>query len=252
MKSITAEETETVVFDERPKNCAESDEAGFSWDAGNGAPTLLLIELRKQFNHKFDNPKKTKKSLWSDIATQMQKKQYEVDGFKCKKKWDNLVSTYKSRKGKQNLTGRGALKCWKFEREMEDILGRKRSIAPPSNYLASTIISGPKSPGQDSTVSDSIIHENEELDFGSEDVDVCAKKKRKQEKPLWVAEVLDQNLICQEQMWEKFAALENSKLEKMKELEERKINAINDMEEKRLDLENRKVGLLQSILEKLN
>ncbi|XP_029666527.1 trihelix transcription factor GT-3b-like [Formica exsecta] len=71
-----------------------------------------------------------RKNFWSVISEELGSQNIEVSELACKKKWQNLVLTYKNTKDVQSKTGRGPVK-FTFYNRLDELLGDSPSSASP-------------------------------------------------------------------------------------------------------------------------
>jgi hypothetical protein len=96
---------------------------------------------------------------------------------------------------KRGKTGQGALKSWIFETEMEEILGKRKSINPSPNILAdsqpSSPLSMPMSPSSISSPGSDNEHDYDDDDLRSNSSSSSSRKpkKRKLSAPQWVEDL---------------------------------------------------------------
>jgi hypothetical protein len=108
----------------------------FLWSA---SATRLLITNRHGADNDFQRPRCKKTKIWKQIAKQMAVTGgYNVTGNECDDKWRSLVFTYKRNKDKKNTSGHESV-SWEFFSAMDEVLGDKASVEPPSAQLVSSL-----------------------------------------------------------------------------------------------------------------
>ncbi|CAH1171048.1 unnamed protein product [Phaedon cochleariae] len=98
----------------------------------NRERTLKLLELYKLYKKRVGTFEvKSMKKLWEVVAREMSN-QYKItiSSNKCENRFKVLERTYKKVIDNNNQTGRGRMKNFEFESEMDDIFERKKNIRP--------------------------------------------------------------------------------------------------------------------------
>lgn len=98
----------------------------------NRERTLKLLELYKLYKKRVGTFEvKSMKKLWELVAREMSN-QYKItiSSSKCENRFKVLERTYKKVIDNNNKTGRGRMKTFEFESEMDDIFERKKNIRP--------------------------------------------------------------------------------------------------------------------------
>jgi len=89
----------------------------------------MLVSLRIQMDVKFQLIK-THKTLWDDIAKQMQEHGYHFNGPQCSNKWKSIKRDYKNVIYHNSKSGNGKKKKCKFIDDLNDLFGCKPSTRP--------------------------------------------------------------------------------------------------------------------------
>ncbi|XP_023312351.1 uncharacterized protein LOC111692536 [Anoplophora glabripennis] len=138
--------------------------------------TLVLLDLRKQFDKDFMDKKNGKNVIWHKIADHMNSMGYYVgkgtDGReKVRQKFANLQTSYLKFIQKRKLTGEGAVDTPPYYTEMNEILGDKHKICPPV------------------VVDSEILTDNEKSDKENKSEETpCSTKKQKAKMPHTVSD----------------------------------------------------------------
>lgn len=77
------------------------------------AETILLINLYKEYNEEFNNPKISVKQCWNVISKKMKDAGYEISNLKCSTKLQCLKRTYKSVSDHNKKSGNNR-KHWEY------------------------------------------------------------------------------------------------------------------------------------------
>lgn len=136
---------------------------------------LLLLTLYENNLEAFKSGKKTNKSIWTNIARQMEKDGYHFVGEQCGIKFRNLKNTYKRIKDNNKQTGRGTI-SWPFYDRFDKIFGKSPDVNPISTASNSTGYSCSPSTSTASTSDDSA-----ELNCGTS---ITPRKRRRIQTPL--------------------------------------------------------------------
>ncbi|KAK5642889.1 hypothetical protein RI129_003155 [Pyrocoelia pectoralis] len=93
--------------------------------------TLTLLDLFKKYRNKVGSMQlRNLKKLWEVIAAELNKMHStEFSPANCENRWRVLERNYKKIVDNNNKTGRGR-QCFEFQKEMDEIFGKKRNIHP--------------------------------------------------------------------------------------------------------------------------
>ncbi|XP_066602476.1 uncharacterized protein [Prorops nasuta] len=89
-----------------------------TWSINETLTLLTAVEARYDDMHHIHK----RKTFWTIISEELCSQNIEVSEAVCKKKWQNLVRTYKSRKDIKSRTGRGPVK-FVFYNRLDELLG---------------------------------------------------------------------------------------------------------------------------------
>ncbi|XP_063923782.1 uncharacterized protein LOC135137931 [Zophobas morio] len=96
----------------------------------NDASTKLFITLYEQHKICFDSKKCTNRSVWGQIAAEMQSHSYHVTIEQVENKWKNLKKQYKKIVDHNNSSGRDRAD-WPYFSAMDKLFGQRPEIKPP-------------------------------------------------------------------------------------------------------------------------
>ncbi|XP_022244272.1 uncharacterized protein LOC111086282 isoform X2 [Limulus polyphemus] len=105
------------------------DEERFTWTY---AATLLLINEYRQRQHRFEDKTTLKKGVWKEVVAVFKKHGYAISVKLLRKKWSNMISTYRKIKDRTIGTGEGS--HWKYFCMLDELLDKKTSV-PQITYL---------------------------------------------------------------------------------------------------------------------
>lgn len=148
--SWVAASTETTAVTTAPQTTSSTPSAGIAgesqicelWKTSktqsqkDHEATLILLDLRKQFDKDFLDKKSAKNIIWKKIADHMNNMGFYVgqgtDGReKVRQKFANLQTSYMKFIQKRKLTGEGAIDTPPYYNEINEILGDKHKVCPP-------------------------------------------------------------------------------------------------------------------------
>lgn len=111
--------------------------ADFKWSVNQ---TKELLDLYKLYKSKVGTMEiKTMKQLWIKIALVLRKKHnMNVTDANCLNRWKVIERNYKKYIENENATGRGR-KYFEYTQEMEDIMGKRKSIRPELLLSSDTV-----------------------------------------------------------------------------------------------------------------
>ncbi|VEN44007.1 unnamed protein product [Callosobruchus maculatus] len=124
-----------VLHDSEQQSVLESSEQHSALESSTNwqhHETLALISAVEERYEDLYHPKK-RRTFWDVISETLSGDRINFDGKKCKKKWENLVRTYKNTKDKKNKSGRCPVRFVYFER-MDELLGDKPSNCSPHTF----------------------------------------------------------------------------------------------------------------------
>lgn len=183
--------------------------------------TVSLIFSVEVFQDQLHHVTK-RKCVWQNISNHLSSQDINCTPELCKKKWLNLLKTYKACKDLKGKTGKGPSRFLFFER-MDEILGREPNFSSPHtiDLLEST--------QESDSIESSLDNINSAID--SEQSNLTDEPPRKQYKKGTMSKVQQQLKLIE------------SKFNDKKEREERKLQLL----EKKIQLEERKVIALEKI-----
>lgn len=92
---------------------------------------MLFLEIYREKEEEFIGGKKRHNKLWSEIAHELQKSNYNVSGVQVQNKMSSLKRAYKKIKDLNAKSG-NQHNSWTFYCIMESIFGKKTWISPPA------------------------------------------------------------------------------------------------------------------------
>lgn len=102
---------------------------------------MLFLELYREREHAFTSGLKRHSKLWSEIASDLQKSNYNVSGVQTQNKMSRLKRSYKKIKDSNAKSGNHN-SSWTYYSVMDSLFGEKSWVSPPA--LASS--DGPSAP----------------------------------------------------------------------------------------------------------
>lgn len=100
----------------------------FRWNDSN---VKLLLHLYDKHKADFYGKKKTNRSIWKSIASEMADYEVIITWEQCENKFKNLKKTYKKVIDNNNKTGRGRID-WPYFNVMDDLFGNSPEVHPLS------------------------------------------------------------------------------------------------------------------------
>lgn len=156
------------------KESGNEKEAIFIWP---DKAVMLFLELYHEREHEFAGLKRHNK-IWSEIASELQKSNYDISGVQVQNKMSSLKRTYKKIKDSNAKSGNHN-SSWTFYSTMDSLFGEKAWVSPPA--LASS--EGPAAPNVlTSSSSFSTCYSSSSMDnFDSQEFSPAKSKKRRVE-----------------------------------------------------------------------
>lgn len=152
----------------------ENEEKLVTWSSKS---TKLLISLRREKTHLFDNGKVRKKVAWEKVAEQFNaNSSVRVTGEQCANKWKKLEEKYKKVSEHNAKTGNDKKEC-EFEDELSEFFRSDPKIIPPTTVSSLPTVSA----GSQST------HEGEESPLAN----AVPREKRKRRSKSSAAEIIE-------------------------------------------------------------
>ena len=115
----------------------ESEESGSLLELWSKPQTLLLIELYKERNEKFQNPLLKKKTLWEEIEKDMNLQAYNYTSKQIEGRWKTLSAAYRCVKDNNKSTGK-ARKNFEYESHLDEIFSERHDTKPSFTISSST------------------------------------------------------------------------------------------------------------------
>ncbi|XP_015516762.1 uncharacterized protein LOC107222064 [Neodiprion lecontei] len=236
----------------------------FVWDR---SMTLALIQEYKRFQQNFKDPSLKKKLIWKNMAACLHARGYtNVTDDACDKKWRNLKKTFKDIYTGQRRKNNGK---WAYYDVLEDVLGKDPKIL--NALIEHTVVDNspaiPKHPvvhkyktadGQNVHVKVVDVGEITHLLDGQEACELTDA----------VQDTEDENssveIVCGEYSGDQQIGIEVDQnqqqpplwfayfLTEYREREQRHLKLLQSMHEDILAMENKKVTLLEKLLDKFN
>lgn len=102
----------------------------------------LLINTRLDSDNAFSNGKKSKTTLWRIVHSEIIKVNIEFpfSAEEAKKKFNNLMTTYKRIKKRNSETGKGRT-YWPYFEAFDVVFGTKHFVAPPAGIILDSLSS---------------------------------------------------------------------------------------------------------------
>lgn len=214
----------------------------FKWDNNN---TKIFLDTYKMLKNKLGTVEvKTVRQMWQQISEKLRTLlNVEVTTAHCENKWRVLERSYKKFIDNQKSTGRGR-KYFEFFQEMEEILGKKKSITPEILLSTDTI--------DLTALNNSKISTNNSLDPGSVELTNLYNSKISTNNSLDPASVeIETEIIKENELPNKIIDNEKGTLIKKRNIK-RKITALEKIRidrqlyyEKRLKQEDEKIKILK-------
>lgn len=106
--------------------------AFYSRDIWNHELTKLLIVTRLEKENEFNDGKTNKGTLWKKCIDKMKrvKPELAISPLEARKKFSNLLISYKRIKKRKEKSGRGAI-YWQYFEEFDAVYGTRHNIIPP-------------------------------------------------------------------------------------------------------------------------
>lgn len=139
---------------------------------------MLFLELYRERDHEFNAGLKRHNKLWSEIAIELQKLNYNVSGVQVQNKMSSMKRTYKKIKDVNAKSGNHN-SSWMFYSTMDSIFGDKVWVSPSATASSDgpTVLSTLASSSSACCSSPSSSVDN----FENQEVSVSKPKKRKVE-----------------------------------------------------------------------
>lgn len=204
----------------------------------------LFLEIYRERDHEFTAGIKRHNKLWSEIAFELQKSNYDVSGMQVQNKMSGLKRTYKKIKDANAKSG-NRNSSWAFYSIMDSLFGDKNWVAPPD-------VAGIDRPSTPSTSSSSsMCHSllSTQDNSGCQEFSSKSKKKR-------VEIILDSFISGLKNNRDQMK--EERRIERLEREERRQERWEVEQEERRKmhketsEIQRSLVNVLNKILEKLN
>ncbi|XP_060564346.1 uncharacterized protein LOC132723606 [Ruditapes philippinarum] len=96
---------------------------------------LLLIDRRRELSHLFDNNAITQRQAWRKVAEELKSKGYKYSEDDCSKKFRSLRARYKTVKERNSRTG-NSRQSWRYFEPMEEMFAGDPAVLP-TNVVSS-------------------------------------------------------------------------------------------------------------------
>lgn len=138
---------------------------------------LLFLELYREREQEFTSGLKRHNKLWSEIASELQKSNYNVSGVQVRNKMSGLKRTYKKIKD-SNVKSGNYNSCWAYYNVMDSLFGKKSWVSPPATASSD----GPTTPNALASSSCYSLSPVSSVDnFERQDISCSKPKKRRVE-----------------------------------------------------------------------
>lgn len=167
-----------------------------------------------KFENEFSAGKKKKIQLWGNILEEIQNVDpfFKHNKFEIKKKWDNLITTYKRIKKRNSATGRDAT-TWDYYEIFDANYGTRHNITPPSNLLSSSSTFADQNTSPNIFTETGLVVDHSNNDEDDEEVIETPQKKRRIQKNDELLDFFKKEAIEEAARHKELVLLEKEKME---------------------------------------
>jgi hypothetical protein len=242
VSTVETQEVDTVpltpIVENQEENQKQTEEKR-QWAFDETKALIAAVDAHYEDMHHV----KKRKTFWGIIAQQLQSQKVNFSEESCKKKWANLLRTYKAIKDCKKKTGRGAGARFLFYEDIDNIVGNSPTNASPHSVNISCEI------GQEgATASASEASSSSSTNFISEScTSQLGRQKRLSPNASYIQFKKRFYETKQKYMQEKQDGLKRL-MESQIEIQRKKVNLLEEKNE----IERRKVAALEALVREHN